>query len=185
MSIRIPIHAERHRFIRTMALAVFCAAAALVGTTGASASAAGMTSTTATTSSTSDSSGGGASTAVVTPLLKMFVFGNTIGLPLACNDAGSVVSIIGAQTQSSKVLSPLIVELDKNCSQLSSEGNGYLQQAIAQSQALSLVNPLVDPFIADLAGGLTTIGTQYGPSLSPFGPTVAGLGGTVAFFEGA
>ncbi len=114
----------------------------------------------------------------------MFVFGNTIGLPLACSDAGSVVSIIGAQTQTSKVLSPLLVELDKDCGQVSSQGNGYLEQAITKSEALSLVNPLVDPFIADLAGGLTTIGTQYGPSLSPFGPTVAGLGGTVAFFEG-
>lgn len=182
---RLPIHCGRHRFIRTIPLAVFCAAAALVGTTGVSASAAGTTSPTAITTSTSDSSGGGSSTAVVTPLLEMFVFGNTIGLPLACNDAGSVVSIIGAQTQSSKVLSPLLVELDKSCGQFSTQGNGYLQQAIAESRALLLLNPVVDPFIADLAGGLTTIGTQYGPSLSPFGPTVAGLGGTVAFFEGA
>jgi hypothetical protein len=176
MNIRALTHGRRHRIGLAFAIAVSCAVGTLVGTWGAPASAAG-TATTTTTSA-------GSSAAVVTPLLDMFVFGNTIGLPLACSDAGSVVSIIGAQTQSSKVLSPLLVELDKDCGQLSSQGNGYLEQAIAKSEALSLINPLVDPFIADLAGGLTTTGTQYGPSLSPFGPTVAGLGGTVAFFEG-
>ena len=178
MNTRTLIQRRCHRLGFTLTVAVFCAVGALVGTWGGSASATGTTST------TTDANSGGSKTAVVTPLLEMFVFGNTIGLPLACSDAGSVVSIIGAQTQSSKILSPLTVELDKDCSQLSSQGNGYLQQAMAKSQALSLVNPLVDPFIADLAGGLTTTGTQYGPSLSPFGPTVAGLGGTVAFFEG-
>jgi hypothetical protein len=179
MNIRIHMHGRLHRLGLALTFAVFFAVGTLVGTWGASASAAGITSTTTTTANA-----GGSSTAVVTPLLEMFVFGNTIGLPLACNDAGSVVSIIGTEAQSSKVLSPLIVELDKDCGQVSSQGNGYLEQAIAKSQALSLVNPVVDPFIANLAGGLTTIGTQYGPSLSPFGPTVAGLGGTVAFFEG-
>jgi hypothetical protein len=180
MNTRIPIHGGEHWLGLTVALTLFGIVGALIAIGNASAFAAGTTSAGATTTTTD-----GSSTAIVTPLLKMFVFGNTIGLPLACTDAGSVVSIVGAQTGASKELSPLLVELDKNCSQLSSQGNGYLQQAIAQSQALSMINPLVDPFIVDLANGLTTIGTQYGPSLSPFGPSVAGLGGTVAFFEGA
>jgi hypothetical protein len=64
-------------------------------------------------------------------------------------------------------------------------GGTYLQQAIAQSQALALLNPIVNPLIAELATGLQTIGTQFAGSLSPFGPTVAGLGGTVSFFEGS
>ena len=44
---------------------------------------------------------------------------------------------------------------------------------------------MVNPLIATLAQGLNTVGTQYAGSLSPFGPTVAGLGGTVTFFEGS
>src|SRR5215472_12351015 len=67
-------------------------------------------------------SGSGSSAAVVTPLLDMFEFGDTVGLPLACSDAGSVVSIIGAQTQSSAATSPLVTQLDTQCAQLSSQG---------------------------------------------------------------
>jgi len=132
----------------------------------------------------SGNTGSGASAAAVTPLLNMFEFGDTLGLPLACSDAGSVVSIIGTETGSSKGLSPLVQQLDGQCNQLSAKGSGYLQQAIAESRGLALINPAVNPLIADLAGGLTTTGTQEGPALAPFGPTVAGLGGTVAFFEG-
>ncbi len=133
---------------------------------------------------TSGNTGSGASAAGVTPLLNMFEFGDTLGLPLACSDAGSVISIIGAETGSSKGISPLVQQLDGQCNQLSAKGSDYLQQAIAESRGLVLINPVVNPLIAGLAGGLTTTGTQEGPALAPFGPTVAGLGGTVAFFEG-
>jgi hypothetical protein len=131
------------------------------------------------------STGNTGSAAVVTPLLKFFEFGNAVGLPLLCSDSGSIVSIFGAQTETSSATSPLVTELDSQCSQLSSQGGGYLQQAIAESRSLTLVNPVVDPLIADLSTGLSTGGTEFGASLAPFGPTVAGLGGTVAFFEGS
>jgi hypothetical protein len=125
------------------------------------------------------------SSAVVTPLLEMFQFGNAVGLPLACSDAGSIVSIIGTQTGGTAVASKLVTELDDQCQQLSSKGGDYLQQAIAQSRALTLLNPVVNPLISNLAKALNTVGTQEEGSLSPFGPTVAGLGGTVTFFEGS
>jgi hypothetical protein len=132
----------------------------------------------------SDTTGNSGSAALVTPLLKFFSFGNEVGLPLMCSDSGSIVSIIGAQTGAAKVSSPLVTQLDTQCAQLSAQGAPYLQQAIAESSQLALINPVVDPLIGDLATGFQTAGTQYGPSLAPFGPTVAGLGGTVAFFEG-
>jgi hypothetical protein len=138
----------------------------------------------ATTSGNSGNTGSGSSAAVITPLLKMFEFGNGIGLPLACSDAGSVVSIIGTQTGGTAVASKLVTQLDNQCAALAAKGGTYLQQAIAQSRALSLLNPVVDPLIAALSEALSSVGTQFGPSLSPFGPTVAGLGGTVTFFEG-
>ncbi|HXA72987.1 MAG TPA: hypothetical protein VNV83_01965 [Acidimicrobiales bacterium] len=123
--------------------------------------------------------------AVVTPLLDIFKFGNAIGLPLACSDTGSIVSIIGTQTGGTAVASKLVTELDSQCNELSSKGGDYLEQAIAQSQALTLLNPVMNPLISALATALSTVGTQEGASLSPFGPTVAGLGGTVTFFEGS
>ncbi|HWF16313.1 MAG TPA: hypothetical protein VG244_09055 [Acidimicrobiales bacterium] len=123
--------------------------------------------------------------AIITPLLQLFEFGNTVGLPLLCSDAGSIVSIIGSQTGGASVSSKLVTELDSQCNQLATKGGNYLQQAISESRALTLLNPVVDPLIADLSKGLNLVGTQDGGSLAPFGPTVAGLGGTVAFFEGS
>lgn len=138
-----------------------------------------------TSGASTGNTGNSGSSAVVTPLLKMFEFGNSIGLPLMCSDAGSIVSIIGSQTGGTAVSSKLVTELDSQCQQLSSKGGDYLQQAIAQSRALTLINPVVNPLIAALASALSTTGTQEGAELSPFGPTVAGLGGTVTFFEGS
>lgn len=129
--------------------------------------------------------GNSGSGAVVTPLLEIFKFGNAIGLPLACSDTGSIISIIGSQTGGTAVASKLVTELDSQCQQLSSKGGDYLQQAMAQSRALTLLNPVVNPLISALAKALNTVGTQQGAELSPFGPTVAGLGGTVTFFEGS
>lgn len=129
--------------------------------------------------------GNSGSSAVVTPLLEMFKFGNAIGLPLLCSDTGSIVSIFGSQTGATAVSSKLVTVLDDQCQQLSSKGGDYLTQAIAQSRALTLINPVVNPLISALSTGLSTVGTQEGPSLAPFGPTVAGLGATVAFFEGS
>ena len=133
---------------------------------------------------TGSGNSGNTGAAVVTPLFKFFEFGNAIGLPLLCSDSGSVVSIFGAQSGTAAATSPVVTELDSECASLASQGGGYLQQAITESQSLELINPYVDPIISDLSTGLNTVGTQYGPSLAPFGPTVAGLGGTVAFFEG-
>jgi hypothetical protein len=132
----------------------------------------------------SGSGSGSGSTAVVTPLLEFFEFGNTIGLPLLCSDAGSVASIIGSQAGGAALSSPLVTVLNDLCSELATKGTGYLQQAITESQGLSLINPVVNPLLAAMATGITTMGTEYEWTLGPFGPTVAGLGGTVAFFEG-
>jgi len=167
-------HAVRYRIGLALGVATFCAVAGMATTAGAAAPSSGPA-----------NQGSGSSTAVVTPLLEFFEFGNTVGLPLLCADAGSVASIIGAESGTSATISPLTVQLDKQCSQLSAMGDGYLQKAIAEASALSLINPAVNPLIAALSNGLTTVGTQYGPALAPFGPTVAGLGGTVAFFEGS
>jgi hypothetical protein len=171
----------RHRAASALCVTVLGLALAVVGASADTASASsGNTGTTGNTGNT----GSGSGAAVVTPLLKFFEFGNTVGLPLMCSDAGSVVSIFGAQSGTAAATSPVVTELDSECSQLASQGSTFLQQAITESESLELINPYVDPLIGDLSTGLSTAGNQYGSSLAPFGPTVAGLGGTVAFFEG-
>jgi hypothetical protein len=169
--------ARRHNARAALAAATVAVLAAVVTFTPAGASNA--------PSGNSGNTGNTGSSAVVTPLLKLFEFGNTVGLPLLCSDAGSIVSILGTQTGGAKISSKLVTELDGQCNELASKGGNYLQQAISQSRALTLINPVVNPLIANLGKGLNMVGTQYGGSLAPFGPTVAGLGGTVAFFEGS
>jgi hypothetical protein len=118
------------------------------------------------------------SAAVITPLLDMLDFGDNTGLPLACDDTASLLS-------NQSAASSIAVELVTECQALSQLGDGYLQQAIAESDGLTFINPSLDPAIAQLASELQNVGNNYGPSLSPFGPTVAGLGGTVAYYEGS
>ncbi len=132
--------------------------------------------TSAAAGTANSSSGSGSSAAVITPLLEFFEFGNSIGTPLLCSDAGSVISIVGVQGGAGALSTPLVNELSTLCSGIASQGGSYLQQAIDESQSLSLINPIVNPLIAGLANGFSTVGTDYGPSLAPFGPTVGGPG---------
>jgi hypothetical protein len=118
-------------------------------------------------------------------LLNLFQFGDTIGLPLACQLSSGLLSEVAGQANASTQVSPVATQLGNLCTTLSKEGEQYLQQAISQSEALTFVNPTLDPVIAGLASGVQTFGGNYGPSLAPIGPTIAGLGGTVAFFEGS
>jgi hypothetical protein len=115
----------------------------------------------------------------------MFDFGDTVGMPLACNLAASVAFIGASQAGVSQIASPIVAQILTQCAKLSAQGDTYLQQAIAQSQRLTFINPVLNPVIASMATGLQTVGNNYGPSLAPLGPTIAGLGGTVAYFEGS
>ena len=125
---------RRPGVVSAVVAAALGAIASVVAVSSAGASA-------ATSGNSGNTGSGSSSAAVVTPLLKMFEFGNTIGLPLACSDAGSIVSIIGTQTGGAKVTSKLVTELDSQCSELSAKGGTYLQQAITQSRRAELAQP--------------------------------------------
>ena len=59
-----------------------------------------------------------------------------------------------------------------------------IEEGIAESSSLS-ARPIVDPSLATSASQLQTIGTNDAPLLGILGPTIATLGGTIAFFEGS
>jgi hypothetical protein len=118
----------------------------------------------------------GGSTVIVTPLLQVLQFGDTVGLPLACS-ASSV-----AATQSAAA--PVVAQVLSECQTVSTQGDGALQQAITASQGLTFINPVVNPAVSGLASEFQNTGDNYGPSLSPLGPTIGGLGDTILFFRG-
>jgi hypothetical protein len=125
------------------------------------------------------------SPAIIGPLLQVLSFGDNVGLPLACEDGNSAVSAVEGQAGLSSEISPFVNEFETQCSNLSLQGENYLLQAEAESSALDTINPILDPGIAAMASGIQNVGNNYGSSFSPFGPTIAGLGGSIAFFEGS
>jgi hypothetical protein len=119
------------------------------------------------------------STAVVTPLLQMMVFGDTLGLPLGCSVAASVAS------NASTSLAPALSETVVTCGTLSSDGYTMLEQGITESSSLTALNTLMNPLLATSASTLQATGTNDAAALGILGPTIASSGGTVAYFEGS
>lgn len=122
---------------------------------------------------------GGNSTVGATPILQLMSFGDSTGLPLACQLSTSLLAGASPGT------SPIVTNITDQCNQLSAQGQTYLDQAITASEQLNALNPVLNPVFVSMSSGLKNLGTQYGPQLAPFGPMIAGLGSTVAFFEGS
>jgi hypothetical protein len=125
------------------------------------------------------------SAAVVTPLLEIFDFGVVVGMPLVCNDLISVGSIAAQELQVSAAASPFLTQIVTQCAAFAAQGDSFLEQGISASQALTALNPVLNPLIAAFSNTLDTTASGYGTSLAPLGPTIAGLGGSVAYFEGS
>jgi hypothetical protein len=126
-----------------------------------------------------------ATVAGVTPLLHILDFGTAIGMPLACNLVTSFISAGASELHAAKSVSGVITQIIDECTTLSQHGDAALQQAIAQTQSMTLINPVLNPVIAAMATGTHTVGADNATAVAPFGPTIDGLGGTLAFFEGS
>jgi hypothetical protein len=125
------------------------------------------------------------STAVVTPLLTLFEFGDTVGVPEGCQTALTAVSAVVAQAALSNQFSPLAAQIGTECQHLADVGAGYIQQGLTASQSAAALNTLLNPGVAAGANALNTIGNSPGMQNSPLGPTIAGLSQTFTFFEGS
>jgi hypothetical protein len=125
------------------------------------------------------------STAVVTPLLTLFQFGDTVGVPEGCQTALTAAAAVVAQAKASQQFSPIAAQIGDQCQSISSQGSTFIQQGIAASQSASALNALLNPVLANGINTLGTVGSAPGVQDSPFGPTIAGLGQTITFFEGS
>jgi hypothetical protein len=130
-------------------------------------------------------SGSGGSAALISPLLELLDFGAAVGLPEGCNTATSVINTGAAEFNATSQVAAVLTAIAAACDRMKQAGEQQVQQAIARSQSLTFINPVLNPPIAGLASALQTLGGQYGSALAPFGPTIAGLGQTVTFFEGS
>jgi hypothetical protein len=130
-------------------------------------------------------SGSGSSPAIVGPLLDFFTFGTNVGIPTACQEATSVVGGGAGAYGFAGDVGSLISAINTTCTQVQVEGASFIAQGQADDQALAVFNPFINPAISSTGSSVQSFGDTYGSDLAPFGPTIAGLGGTIDFFEGS
>jgi hypothetical protein len=124
--------------------------------------------------------------AVIGPVLTTMSFGTAFALPLACGASVGVVSS-GASSfpGGTAASSPFLAEFSRVCDLLADDGSSFFSQANADVAALDVINPVLNPAIAQISASVQMVGTNYATSLAPFGPYVAGLGGSLSYFEGS
>ena len=120
--------------------------------------------------------------ALVSPLLAIFGFGASVGVPEVCDVARGGVANATTAAGVSKQLAPVLVALAGICSQLSSNGTAFVKAFQTQVAPLAVINPVANLFINRVADLLVSVGTSQAKTIAPFGPTVATLGSTVRFF---
>jgi len=125
-------------------------------------------------------------TAVIGPMLDFFGFGTTIGAPVFCGitsaTAGSGFQEFGASEQGNAVVDGI----NNGCAAFSEQGGAFVEQGkAAQAPYAAMFNGYANPAIGQVAAGVTAFGTDYDPTLSPFGPTIAGTGDTLNFLQGS
>jgi hypothetical protein len=177
--------ALRHAFGRVAAGAAAVASAAFLAVASATPASATLGSGPAAPAPPVSSQGSGGSAAVITPLLKILDFGDTFGLPEICNTGASVISAGAAEFNVSNQVVPMVSAITASCTKLSESGHASLQQAIAASQSMTMLNAYFNPAIAAFAGGLQSVADNYGAALAPAGPTIASFATDVTFFEGS
>ena len=127
--------------------------------------------------------------AVIGPLLDAANFAAPLGLGEACPLVGGMAlssgsQLLGAGTSGS-VISPFLNQLNSLCSQIGQAGSTFASEGEQYTAPLAVINPVLDPLIAQIAQAVQMSGTTYGASMAPLGPFVAGLGGSLTFFEGS
>jgi len=122
--------------------------------------------------------------AVVGPTLGILVFGDTIGLPLGCQLGTSAIGSGAAYFGQAQAVSPVIDAANGGCDTASQQGATGLAQLQEATKPLNVINDTANPVIEQTATSVEQAGQDYDQELAPFGPTVAGSGGTIRFFEG-
>jgi hypothetical protein len=163
-----------HRLaVKAVTVAAATSVACMYGLAGTASASAGVVSS------------AGQTPAVVGPLLDFFSFGDNIGLPLVCGTAAAGVGDGAAQYGFAQEASTLIDAIDNFCSTASTDGADYIAEGQATDSPLAGFNPVANPMLQSTGSSVSEFGTTYGTALAPFGPTIAGLGGTIEWFEGS
>jgi hypothetical protein len=123
--------------------------------------------------------------AVIYPLLEFFQFGDEIGAPIVCGTGSSLIGSGAAYFGVAKSANGAINAINNGCAVVVKNGDKFIDEGIKESSSASALNPFVDPVISASGKSVQEFGTKYGSALNPLGPTIAGAGATIDFFEGS
>jgi hypothetical protein len=115
-----------------------------------------------------------ADVAVVTPLLKTFAFGSSVGLPLLCNVAASA-AIAQLPDENLAMVATNVVTA---CIEFGIQGGDAIRGMNTQLRQLEAVNPAAAPVITALADTFNTAGSQQ----VPFADSLKAMSDLVRFF---
>jgi hypothetical protein len=137
---------------------------------------------------TADESAPTADLAVLGPLMSVFQFGTTAGIPLTCNvvstyaTAGIGQSGLGSQAEP---LIDFLRELNEACGTFAPQATAQVVAFRSALTALTGLNPTVNQVLEALAQGADQFGTTYGSAIAPFGDTAIEFAATIRWFKGA
>ncbi|MCW2585276.1 MAG: hypothetical protein JWN55_792 [Frankiales bacterium] len=118
------------------------------------------------------------------PTLGIFDFGADVGLPLACTLALGYARDGADLFGQAEAADPVFTAAGDGCAEAGAQGKVLLAQGRTAAQPAVALNPYVNPVLGQAAESLRTVGTDYAELVSPFGPTIAGSGDTIDFFQG-
>jgi hypothetical protein len=116
--------------------------------------------------------------AVVSNVLQASAFGSHVVLPLLC---GVAVGAFGPAL-SDPNLAKLATTISSSCVTYGNEGQVALLAMNKKLAGLAAINPMVDPWMAQLAKLFNAIGSSGGV---PFASSLIQLAQFVSFFEGS
>jgi hypothetical protein len=124
------------------------------------------------------------SPAIVGPLLQIFTFGADVGLPTGCQAGTATLGAGAAYFGYAAQLGPYIAKVNNGCTTAQANADTLIAKGNTRSAPLAAWNPYVNPVVQATGDSVTQVGTDYGDALQPMGPTIAGLGATINFFQG-
>jgi len=121
---------------------------------------------------------------VIGPLLQVFTFGADVGVPTGCEAGKAALGSGFAEFGLAQQAAPVIEAVATGCDTFQLQGEKYIAVGNKMSAPAAALNPYVNPMLGQAADSANGFSAGYGSALAPFSATLAGLGGTINFFQG-
>ena len=123
--------------------------------------------------------------AIVDKTLTIFDFGAGFGIPTGCQLVTAVANTLAQDNGLGPQVSPVIQQINAACDEISTVAVEFVAGGKEAASSLAFINTFVNPAILQVSQAVAGLGADNTELIAPFGPTVAGLGATINFFQGS